>query len=231
MIIYKLLNFIFLLNSCNSLNFLMKLSLDKEQLSKDKEQLSKDKEQLSTDKEHLSTYKENLSGILVKENKMSLLKENKMDLSFDRKIFYMENEKENIMNLLINKETDNRLNNELKITNNNNDIITNNYLYIISHHYQCDDYFYQPYCDLYRIYKTYKEAFQEIYNMYDNELYKDYHFKVVKYRINKINEDQQISYILYDSYKHLINEKLEVINKEIEQEEDFLQVRRLYHWA
>jgi hypothetical protein len=115
--------------------------------------------------------------------------------------------------------------------NNKHNIMTDNFIYIISHHYNCDDYFYQPYCDLYRVYQTDNEAFQEIYNIYNNKYDDNYHFKVVKYRINKINEDEQLSEVLYDSYKHIINEKLEVINREIEKKEEFLQVSRLYNWA
>ena len=74
------------------------------------------------------------------------------------------------------------------ILNDDNNTITDNFVYIISHHYTCEDYFYQSYCDLHRIYKTDKEAFLKIYNnKFDNKYNKDLHFKVVKYKINKIN--------------------------------------------
>jgi hypothetical protein len=122
----------------------------------------------------------------------------------------------------------NILNND--ILNNDNNIITDNFLYIISHHYECDDYFYQSYCDLHRIYKSDKEAFLNIYNYKFDDKYKNLHFKVVKYKINKINENEQFSEVLYDSYKHIINKNLTVINRRKEKKEDFAQTYRLYYW-
>ena len=118
------------------------------------------------------------------------------------------------------------------ILNNDNNIFTDNFVYIISHHYTCEDYFYQSYCDLHRIYKTEKEALLKIYNIKFNDEYdKNYHFKVVKYKINKINENEQFSEVLYDSYKHKINKNLEVINRLKEKKEDFAQTFRLYDWG
>ena len=134
--------------------------------------------------------------------------------------------------------------NNINIYNNEYNIMSDSFVYIIIHHYYCDDPFYEPYDDLHRIYKTDKEAFRKIRNIYANVC--DYHFKVIKYKINNIPEyepisevydshkdviDHQISEVLYDSYKHIINEQLEVIKREIEQKEEYLQVRRLYHWV
>jgi hypothetical protein len=120
--------------------------------------------------------------------------------------------------------------------------MSNNFVYIISHHYFSDDWNYPPYCDLYKIYKTEKEAFEKLYyfNNYTNhENYtnyeNEYHFKVVKYRINTINENDDTldedSKILYDSYKHIINENLEIIEREVVEKETHPQVRRLNHWT
>jgi hypothetical protein len=117
------------------------------------------------------------------------------------------------------------------ILNNDNHIITDDFVYIITHHYECDDWFYQSYCDLHRIYKTEKEAFLKIYNNKVCKDYKDLHFKVVKYKINKINETEQFSEVLYDSYKHIINKNLQLINRKKEKQEDFRQTWRLYNWA
>ena len=114
----------------------------------------------------------------------------------------------------------------------NNNIITDDFVYIISHHYECDDYYYQSYCDLYRIYKTEKEAFLKIYNnKFHDKNNKYLHFKVIKYKINKINETEQFSEVLYDSYKHIINKNLQIIKRKIEKQEDFRQSWRLYDWA
>jgi hypothetical protein len=122
--------------------------------------------------------------------------------------------------------------NILNDNNDNNNIIPDDFVYIISHHYECDDYFYQSYCDLHRIYKTDKEAFLKIYNnKFDDKYNKDLHFKVIKYKINKINETEQFSEVLYDSYKHIINKNLKVINRRKEKIEDFSQTWRLYYWA
>jgi hypothetical protein len=129
----------------------------------------------------------------------------------------------------------NQLKNSNKLFNhnilNNDNIITHDFVYIISHHYECDDYFYQSYCDLHRIYKTEKESFLKIYNNKFDKDYKDLHFKVVKYKINKINETEQFSEVLYDSYKHIINKNLQVINRKKEKHEDFAQTWRLYDWT
>jgi len=133
------------------------------------------------------------------------------------------------------KFINNRNINKLTIYNNHNDndndynLFSDKFVYIISHHYYCDDYNFPSYHDLHRIYQTDKEAFQKICDMYSDE--DEYHFKVVKYRMNKINEDHQISEVLYDSYKHIINENLEVIKREIMKKEEYPQVRRLYYWA
>jgi hypothetical protein len=115
--------------------------------------------------------------------------------------------------------------------NNDNNIITNDFVYIISHHYECDDYFYPSYCDLHRIYKTEKEAFLKIYNNKFDKDYKNLHFKVVKYKFNKINETEQCSEVLYDSYKHIINKSLKLVHRKKEKVEDFAQTWRLYCWA
>jgi len=118
-----------------------------------------------------------------------------------------------------------------KYLHNNKNIINDNFLYIITHIYECDDYFYQNYCDVYRIYKNKIEALQQIYNINNNEELKEYHFKIIKYRINTINEMNKYTEIIYDSNKHIITEKLEINVKDIEKEEDFIQARRLYNWA
>jgi len=118
------------------------------------------------------------------------------------------------------------------ILNDNNNIIPDDFVYIISHHYECDDYFYESYCDLHRIYKTDKEAFLKIYNnKFDDKYNKNLHFKVIKYKINKIDETEQFSEVLYDSYKHIINKNLKVINRRKEKIADFAQSERLYYWA
>ena len=121
--------------------------------------------------------------------------------------------------------------NKLTIFDNKNDynMFSDRFVYIISHHYYCDDYNYPSYHDLHRIYQTDKEAFQKIYNTYSDE--DEYHFKVVKYRMNQIDEDDQFSEVLYDSYKHIINENLQVTKREILKKEEYPQVRRLYYWA
>ena len=62
------------------------------------------------------------------------------------------------------KNTHRLLNNKLisstTLFNQNN---INDFIYIISHHYECDDYFYASYCDLHRVYKTEKEAFLHLF--------------------------------------------------------------------
>ena len=124
----------------------------------------------------------------------------------------------------------NRNMNKLTVYDSDNyDLFSERFVYIISHHYYCDDYNYPSYHDLHRIYQTDKEAFQKIHDMYRDD--DEYHFKVVKYRMNRIDEDDQFSEVLYDSYKHIINESLEVIKREIMKKEEYPQVRRLYYWA
>ena len=49
----------------------------------------------------------------------------------------------------------------------------------------------------------------------------------MKYRINKINESSPFSEILYDSYTHIINDKLEIIERENTKKESYPQMRRL----
>ena len=118
------------------------------------------------------------------------------------------------------------------ILNNDNNMFTDDFVYIISHHYTCEDYYYQSYCDLHRIYKTDKEAFLKIYNnKFDDKYNKSLHFKVIKYKINKVNEDKQFSEVLYDSYKHIINKNLKVINRRKKKKENYAQTNRLYYWA
>jgi hypothetical protein len=115
-----------------------------------------------------------------------------------------------------------------KIKNNKiNNNMTDKFVYIINHHYYCDDYYYPPYCDLYRIYQTDKEAYQTIYDWFKIDNEEVHHFKVMKYRINKKNEPSPFSEVLYDSYKHIINENLEIIERENEKEENHPQIRRI----
>jgi len=111
--------------------------------------------------------------------------------------------------------------------NNEYNRMSDSFVYIISHHYFPDDFFYSSYQDLHKIYQTDKEAFQKIYSMYSDE--DTYHFKVIKYKMNKIDRDEQINEVLYDSYKHVINESLQVIKREKEEKEEYPQVRRLYY--